>query len=86
MAASISAQTTKNGDIRGDDEVEDDISAAEKSLLQKIIRKGLVQTKQDLQTNIDPKSPLYSVKTFDALHLLVKLQPFLITRLIIVCN
>lgn len=47
-------------------------SAADSSLLMKIIRKGLVETKQDLdiQRN-DPNSPLYSVKTFEALKLYV---------------
>lgn len=47
-------------------------SAAETSLLMKIIRKGLVESKQDLEIQRkDPNSPLYSVKTFEALHLWV---------------
>lgn len=53
---------------------EDDIEASKEdaSLLRKILRSKLVST----QTNIeilrkDPRSPLYSVKTFEALNLLV---------------
>ena len=43
---------------------------AEKSLLQKVIRKGLVENKNDLEIQRkDPKSPLYSVKSFEALNL-----------------
>ncbi len=47
-------------------------SPAEASLLMKIIRKGLVESKLDLDIQRkDPTSPLYSVKTFEALHLWV---------------
>ena len=46
------------------------ISIAEKSLLQKVIRKGLVENKNDLEVQRkDPNSPLYSVKSFEALNL-----------------
>lgn len=46
------------------------ISAAEKSLLQKVIRRGLVENHHDLEVQRkDPSSPLYSVKTFEALNL-----------------
>jgi ATP-dependent RNA helicase DDX19/DBP5 len=46
------------------------ISAAEKSLLQKVIRKGLVDSHHDLEVQRkDPTSPLYSVKSFAALNL-----------------
>ena len=46
------------------------ISAAEKSLLQKVIRKGLVDSHHDLEVQRkDPISPLYSVKSFAALNL-----------------
>ncbi|XP_012261156.1 DEAD-box helicase Dbp80 [Athalia rosae] len=52
------------------DENEEHISPAEKSLLQKIIRKGLVETTKDLEIQRrDPTSPLYSIKTFEALNL-----------------
>lgn len=45
-------------------------SPADTSLLLKIIRKGLVENKNDLEIQReDPNSPLYSVKTFEALHL-----------------
>lgn len=43
---------------------------AEASLLAKIIRKGLVDSRQDLDIQRkDPNSPLYSVKSFEALNL-----------------
>ena len=49
---------------------EDLVAAAERSLLQKVIRKGLVENKNDLEIQRkDPKSPLYSVKSFEALNL-----------------
>lgn len=52
------------------DEQADTASPADASLLMKIIRKGLVESKQDLEIQRkDPSSPLYSVKTFEALHL-----------------
>jgi ATP-dependent RNA helicase DDX19/DBP5 len=48
----------------------DTLAAAERSLLQKVIRKGLVENKNDLEIQRkDPKSPLYSVKSFEALNL-----------------
>uniref|UniRef100_A0A1B0DJZ5 RNA helicase n=1 Tax=Phlebotomus papatasi TaxID=29031 RepID=A0A1B0DJZ5_PHLPP len=51
-------------------EQDDTASPADTSLLRKIIRKGLVESKQDLEIQRkDPSSPLYSVKTFDALRL-----------------
>lgn len=43
---------------------------ADASLLMKIIRKGLVESKLDLEVQRkDPSSPLHSVKSFEALHL-----------------
>lgn len=46
------------------------VRPAEASLLAKIIRKGLIESKQDLDVlRNDPNSPLFSVKTFEALHL-----------------
>ena len=45
-------------------------SAAERSLLQKVIRKGLIENKNDIEIQRkDPNSPLYSVKSFEALNL-----------------
>lgn len=53
-----------------DEEGPDQFSPAEVSLLQKIIRKGLIESKQDVEVQRkDPNSPLYSVKTFEALTL-----------------
>lgn len=46
------------------------LSKAEKSLLQKVVRKGLIECKNDIEVQRkDPTSPLFSVKTFEALHL-----------------
>ena len=54
----------------GDGDASIATSAAEKSLLQKVIRRGLVENKNDLEIQRkDPKSPLYSVKSFEALNL-----------------
>ncbi|XP_072379009.1 DEAD-box helicase Dbp80 isoform X2 [Diabrotica undecimpunctata] len=51
-------------------EEDDKIDPAEASLLAKIIRKGLVENKNDIEVQRkDPRSPLYSVKTFEALNL-----------------
>ncbi|XP_055684898.1 DEAD-box helicase Dbp80-like [Lutzomyia longipalpis] len=52
------------------DDDPDNVSPADASLLRKIIRKGLVESKYDLEIQRkDPTSPLYSVKRFDALRL-----------------
>lgn len=56
-----------SGEAQSDEEA---VSPAERSLLQKIIRKGLVENKNDIEIQRkDPTSPLYSVKSFEALHL-----------------
>lgn len=70
-SAPISIVSLNDGDTRNEDDTsEDQISPAEKSLLQKIIRKGLVETTKDPEIQRkDPQSPLYSVKSFEALHL-----------------
>lgn len=62
--------TTPEEGLAGSVEDSEKISAAEKSLLQKVIRKGLVENHHDLEVQRkDPNSPLYSVKTFEALNL-----------------
>lgn len=62
--------TTNDDDSKNDEDAEKPFSPAEKSLLQKIIRKGLVETTKDLEIQRkDPSSPLYSIKSFEALHL-----------------
>ncbi|XP_066255131.1 DEAD-box helicase Dbp80 isoform X1 [Euwallacea similis] len=56
--------------VEPEEGVPEDVSAAEASLLAKIIRKGLVESKTDIEIQRkDPKSPLFSVKSFDALNL-----------------
>ena len=48
----------------------DNVSLAEKSLLQKVIRKSLVENKNDLEIQRrNPNCPLYSVKSFEELNL-----------------
>ncbi|KAI4486505.1 PREDICTED: DEAD-box helicase Dbp80 [Polistes canadensis] len=62
--------TSSNEDSKSDDGADEQISPAEKSLLQKIIRKGLVETTKGIEVQRkDPSSPLYSVKSFEALSL-----------------
>jgi len=71
--ASVSILSVKDGEPKNEDDIPDEqISPAEQSLLQKIIRKGLVETKKtvDIQRQ-DPSSPLHSIKKFDELHLWV---------------
>jgi len=70
-STSIPTPSVKDDDSKNDDDTsEEQISPAEKSLLQKIIRKRLVETTKAIEIQRkDPNSPLYSVKTFDALHL-----------------
>lgn len=51
-------------------EEEKELAASEKSLLQKIVRTGLVTSKHDIEVQRrDPKSPLYSIKSFELLKL-----------------
>ncbi|KAJ8951900.1 hypothetical protein NQ318_019879 [Aromia moschata] len=60
----------RGGPWGGDDDAPEQFSPAEASLLAKVIRKGLVESKTDIEVQRkDPKSPLYSVKTFEALNL-----------------
>ena len=59
-----------SSEIKEGGNAEDLLASAERSLLQKVIRKGLVENKNDLEIQRkDPKSPLYSVKSFEALNL-----------------
>ncbi|KAK3907827.1 DEAD-box helicase Dbp80 [Frankliniella fusca] len=64
------AEGTPSSGGGGDEDEDKPVSPAERSLLQKIIRKGLVENKNDIEIQRkDPTSPLYSVKSFEALHL-----------------
>jgi len=64
----VGLRQPKTSAVNGD--ANEELSVAEKSLLQKVIRKGLVDNKNDLEIQRkDPNSPLYSVKTFEALNL-----------------
>ncbi|KAK3600258.1 hypothetical protein CHS0354_039725 [Potamilus streckersoni] len=72
-SASASAPTrgAEGGAAGGaSEESEDKVSKEEESLLRKLIHSKLVSTKADLEVlQKDPNSPLYSVKTFEALNL-----------------
>lgn len=66
------------GSADQEDKPDDAISSAEVSLLQKVIRTGLITSKHDIEVQRkDPNSPLYSVKSFEAL----KLRPELLKGL-----
>jgi len=57
-------------DSSNTDVTDQEASLSEQSLLQKVVRKGLVDVNYDIEVQRqDPKSPLHSVKSFDALHL-----------------
>lgn len=59
----------KNGNTESD-ESPDEVNLAEASLLKKLVRKGLVSNKNDIEIQRqNPNSPLHSVKTFEALNL-----------------
>lgn len=59
---------TQNNTGSGDEE--DSFNPAEASLFAKVFRKGLVESKNDIEVQRkDPKSPLHSVRTFEALNL-----------------
>ncbi|XP_019527968.2 DEAD-box helicase Dbp80 [Aedes albopictus] len=61
---------SENGETVSSAEDAEAFNPADASLLMKIIRKGLVESKLDLEVQRkDPSSPLFSVKTFEALHL-----------------
>lgn len=66
----LNIRSEKNPQPTSEEDGVDVANVAETSLLQKIIRKGLVDSKRDIEVQRkDPNSPLYSVKSFDALHL-----------------
>lgn len=62
---------SKNDSSNEESEV---MNPADRSLFEKIIRKGLVENKSDLEVQRrDPTSPLYHVKTFEELNLRAEL-------------
>lgn len=51
-------------------EEDKELLPSEKSLLQKIVRTGLITSKHDIEVQRrDPKSPLFSIKSFEELKL-----------------
>lgn len=70
--ACLDARYENGADARSTTSNEEDkeLPASEKSLLQKIVRTGLITSKHDIEVQRrDPKSPLYSVKSFELLKL-----------------
>jgi len=62
------------GGDKGEDDEDQALSAAELSYMRKVINKGLVENKNSVEIERkDPKSPLYSVKSFEELNLNPKL-------------
>uniref|UniRef100_A0A1Y1KN83 RNA helicase n=1 Tax=Photinus pyralis TaxID=7054 RepID=A0A1Y1KN83_PHOPY len=69
-AAGDDPPANEQNEATNGDNGDDPVNPADVSLLQKIIRKGLVENANDVEIQRqDPNSPLYSVKTFEALHL-----------------
>lgn len=69
MSSSMGTQPKASGDSTKEDD-EKPVSKAEASLITKLLHNRLVPTKSDLEIlQKDPNSPLYSVKSFEALHL-----------------
>lgn len=63
-------QLKQRYDEKNDEDNADAISPEERSLLQKIVRKGLVNNRYDVEIQQkNPNSPLYSVKSFESLNL-----------------
>ena len=70
----LSVTQSGNEETAAGDATSGEPDVAERSLLQKVIRRGLVENKNDLEIQRkDPKSPLYSVKSFEALNLKTQL-------------
>ena len=70
VSGSSEIENNKNGEDANNENTSERFSPADISLLQKIIRKGLVENTNNIEVQQqDPNSPLHSVKTFEALHL-----------------
>lgn len=68
--APVVVQNNVEAESGASQEPEESIPLQERSLLQKIVRTKLVDSKYDIEIQRkDPKSPLYSVKSFEALDL-----------------
>ena len=61
---------TKDPSNKNDETEEKEVSAGELSFMRKLFRKGIIESKNDVEIlQKDPNSPLYAVKTFEALNL-----------------
>ncbi|XP_059178565.1 DEAD-box helicase Dbp80-like [Physella acuta] len=64
------SEVPKDADTHSDESDDKAVSKSDLSLLQKLLHSRLVNSKSDLEVlRKDPTSPLYSVKSFEALHL-----------------
>jgi ATP-dependent RNA helicase DDX19/DBP5 len=71
---SQTSETVSGDDLKEKTTDDAPISPAERSLLEKIIRRSLLEHKNDIEVQRkDPTSPLFSVKSFNELHLHPKL-------------
>lgn len=63
--------TAENNAAPAEEKAEEKVlTAAELSVMRKAMRKGIIESKNDIEImRKDPNSPLYSVKTFEALNL-----------------
>jgi ATP-dependent RNA helicase DDX19/DBP5 len=68
----ISQINIQSNEANGKDfeDAPEQFSVAEATLLRKVLRKGLMDSKNDIKVQREnPNSPLYLVKTFEALNL-----------------
>lgn len=70
LVSSNNASGDPLNNSKNSNEEDKELPAAEKSLLQKIVRTGLITSKHDIEVQRrDPRSPLYSIKSFELLKL-----------------
>ncbi|XP_071545804.1 DEAD-box helicase Dbp80 [Panulirus ornatus] len=68
--ANENKETNDIKETTGETTSEENVTLAELSLMRKVMRKGIVESKNNVEVyRKDPKNPLYSVKTFEALNL-----------------
>ena len=69
-AAEAAPSTTSSASSDQPPTNEEGVSEAEISLMRKILRTKLIQSKNNVEImRADPNSPLYSIKSFEELHL-----------------
>ncbi|XP_063585821.1 ATP-dependent RNA helicase DDX19A-like [Penaeus indicus] len=64
------APATEAEETPSEASTEEALTAAEESLMRKVMRKGIIESKNNVEVyRKDPNNPLYSVKDFEALNL-----------------